>query len=309
MHIFQDCTIKLSPNKIENIINLKGKDYQLKYINDTLATNKGGNSNIFLLYDPHDDTDDFIIKLCKANLSNNNMSMRVQRFRREIAALKRANNAKLNNVIKIYFYGKKILKDSRSGREYKFYYHVTERAEYDLRDFIIEGNVKENISEKIKLCKELMESLKQLHSIGIYHRDIKPENILVFKDGSWKMCDLGLIEFRDNDYTIDRQNELIGPKGWLSPEATNKYYTYGKETEYSYDCKIDGKSDIYQLGNLFWFVFQTNIPLGKIARKDFKIKDDSIYSMLMWMLNHNKVKRPDISKLDKNLRIISRKYI
>ena len=43
----------------------------------------------------------------------------------------------------------------------------------------------------------------------------------------WKIGDLGLVTRRDLDY--DRQNEFIGPKGWLSPEAMNKYLAEGRD--------------------------------------------------------------------------------
>lgn len=63
--------------------------------------------------------------------------------------------------------------------------------------------------------------IKNLDSLGFYHRDIKPDNILIFNDNQWRISDLGLVAKRDED--IDRPNEFIGPKGWISPEAMNKY--------------------------------------------------------------------------------------
>lgn len=35
------------------------------------------------------------------------------------------------------------------------------------------------------ICKQLAETLKQLHSLGIIHRDLKPENVLV--DENWRV--------------------------------------------------------------------------------------------------------------------------
>ncbi|MEO8666373.1 MAG: protein kinase family protein [Ignavibacteria bacterium] len=311
MKIYPDCTIIISPNRTENFISLDSKDYQLKYLNDNIETNKGGNSNLFLLMDLQEENE-FVIKLCKVNLlktSNNNN--RLLRFKREIDALKKAKDNKLNKVIDILSEGEVHCKSTHNGENFKFLYFITEKGVCDLSDYILDGNLIDNTSSKVQICKELIDSLEQLHSLGIYHRDIKPDNILFFSDGSWKICDLGLITYRGEDLSmIDKSYNMIGPKGWLSPESTNRYYTFGKSTEFTFDSNIDELSDIFQLGKVFWFIFQTNIPIGRIRRKDFRIEDDGIYGILIWMLSHNKSKRPNIKLLSAEFqRIISKKYV
>ena len=94
----------------------------------------------------------------------------------------------------------------------------------------------------------------------------------------------------------------------MSPEATNKFMTYNKEIDFEYDCKMDFRSDIFQLGKLFWFIFQYNIPIGRVKRGDFKIKDDQIYSIIAWMLNHDKKRRPHLSDLINSFSPIFLKY-
>ena len=129
-----------------------------------------------------------------------------------------------------------------------------------------------------------------MKKIGFYHRDLKPDNIFIV-DKTWKIGDLGLIASRDQDYNIDLPNELIGPKGWFCPEAMNKYLTENIEFPISFDCNIDHQSDIFQLGKIFWYIFQGNAPIGSIKRNDFKIKDERIYEIIRRMINHSKAKR------------------
>jgi serine/threonine protein kinase len=71
--------------------------------------------------------------------------------------------------------------------------------------------------------------------LGYYHRDLKPDNILI-SDNTWKIGDLGLVSRRNNEFNLDKVAALIGPRGWYSPEALNKYLTEDKNLEFSYDC-------------------------------------------------------------------------
>ena len=129
-----------------------------------------------------------------------------------------------------------------------------------------------------------------MESLGYYHRDIKPDNIFMIDD-QWKIGDLGLISERYKESEIDKDAELIGPRGWLTPESMNKYLCEGKSFKYSHDCIIDHQSDIFQLGKIFWYIFQHNAPIGTVKSKDFNIKSEGIFPILKTMLNHSKKRR------------------
>src|SRR5690606_23742422 len=101
---------------------------------------------------------------------------------------------------------------------------------------------KNDISEqqRLLLCVQILNGIKELHSKDIYHRDIKPDNIL-FVNKTWKIGDLGLVNYRNSDFEIKELGERIGPIGWLSPEAANKYLNEGKgkHNKHRFDCNID----------------------------------------------------------------------
>ena len=297
----QNNKLELDKRKLRNVYNLAdGNDYLFLSLHPDLRTPRGGNSYLFTLRNPsQEDEEDKVIKICKSwsNSTNEFHQKRISRFSREILALKTINNQK--NIITFYFNGN-IQLDGKV-----FDYFVMEKASYDLKDLILETNP--DFQNKVLICHQILTAFKELFEQGIYHRDIKPDNFL-YVNNELKVGDLGLIQFRDQDENLDEINELIGPRGWLSPEAMNKFLTYRRELKYTYDCTLDFKSDIFQLGKLFWFIFQYNVPIGRICRQDCKVKDDSIYNILAWMLNHNKQKRPSLTQLEEIFYPIFQKY-
>ncbi|WP_290664089.1 protein kinase [Ignavibacterium sp.] len=299
--IFEKSNIKLSKNRRNNIITINDNQFELTRLYPDYQESKGAHSNLFTIRDVNDVVEERVIKFCKSPLewrqTNEFHDRRLKRFEREIEALKKCDGS--TNVVKYFEKGKQQISDMN------FLYYVMEKADSDLKNFIMDNSL--DIQYKVQLCQKLLNGLYELHKKGIYHRDIKPDNIL-FVNEEWKIGDLGLVQFRDDDVSIDLENEFIGPRGWVSPEAMNKFLTYKKDIEFSFDCDIDDKSDIYQLGNLFWFIFQCNTPLGKIRRNDFKIRDEQIYAHLIWMINHDKNRRPQLVDLIQSFSTIFLKY-
>jgi serine/threonine protein kinase len=285
--------IFLSKNKLKNTLRYKNVDYFIRPLSEDFPKSKGGNSNVFVLLDPQEQ-EEYVIKLSKYNLNNKKLLSknwdRVERFDREIKALQIAKENNFEFVVKILFDG------IYEVNTQSFRYFIMEKGTNDLTDYL--KGTELTIQQRFLICTQILSGIKELHSKGIYHRDIKPDNILLV-DGTWKISDLGLIDSRDSDMKAQEVGMKIGPANWMSPEAFNKMYNEGKGCSniFDFDCNIDEKSDIYQLGKLFWFIFQGNIPDGQLIRDDFKIKDDLIYKVLIQMLNHSK-NRPSMDEIE-----------
>lgn len=85
---------------------------------------------------------------------------------------------------------------------------------------------------------QVLSALHLLHSKGILHRDIKLENVLIAKDGTVKLADLGLVKDATRE-TLTRTGILLGTVRYMPPE-------YIKNSRY------DARSDIYCVGMMMF---------------------------------------------------------
>lgn len=169
-----------------------------------------------------------------------------------------------------------------------------EIGDMDLQCFL-QNNPDRTMQQRLSMCLEMIECISSLHKIGIYHRDIKPKNFLIC-NRKWKIADLGLIASRDQDahINIDFDNELIGPRAFLSPEAINKWLDcYGSKN-------IDNKSDLFQLVKVIAFIISRRMYTGTFTAMDFNSIDDlkhseKLYTMVFNALQWDKSKRLEIS--------------
>jgi hypothetical protein len=126
-----------------------------------------------------------------------------------------------------------------------------------------------------------------------------------------KVSDLGLMRFRTDDleFIKGEKGDRIGAFGWESPETMNKYLTETKD-RLNFNCEIDDQSDIFQLGKLFWFVFQGNLPIGQIVHSDFLVNDNHLFEIIFWMLQHgSRGRRPSsISEVEEHLSLVAKRY-
>ena len=315
---FYDISYSINEKKIilgaNSFIKIDGNEYH-----KIQTAGKGGNATVLLLTPTSSDTASPIaLKLSsfflperrrrpRISKKTNTPLQRLERFQREIEALYKVKKEQGNtNIIEIFDHGEVEvpLIDSEKTKVFPFY--TMEQADKSLKDSLQkEGPFL--LQQKILLCQSLYNNLKALHDIGIYHRDIKSDNILYCND-TWKLGDLGLIDYRDEDDVIDGKYEKIGPLARLSPEATNKYLGIRQLEEYSFDHVIDSCSDIFQLGLLFWYICQGEVPVGNLDSTDFYYYEDypELYDdILLPMLQYAKDRRPSHCDLDDRLSSIA----
>lgn len=97
---------------------------------------------------------------------------------------------------------------------------------YVFMEFCPNGDLFQYIIDKRRLSEEeakpifrqILETLKYIHEMGISHRDLKPENILIDQFGKIKISDFGLSKFFDHNNLVDTP---CGSPCYASPECVS----------------------------------------------------------------------------------------
>lgn len=285
--VYKNNTIRISDNAINNVLMYQNKYYIIDFLREKGEYVQGGNGAIFKIVD--EEEKEYVIKLSKYPekfRKNPKFRKRLLRFEREIEALYKARENNIQNIVRIEFHD--ILKIGNCD----FQYYAMEKCDCTLAEYLRNPANELSISQRTSLCRKILLGIIGLSEFNIYHRDIKQDNIF-FLDNEPYIGDLGLVDYKASEVIIDEKGELIGPTGWFSPEAINKYLVENTANVNQFDCTIDEKSEIFQLGKLFWFIYQGNIPVGQIKFTDFLPQDKMIFSLLFSMLRYSKIDRPD----------------
>jgi serine/threonine protein kinase len=287
MHLRGDY-INLDRHPEDNLLEHEGKYYQIDWLNERGKYYAGGNGTVFKLTDEQEGLE-YAIKILKYpnHLSQTpRLKKRIARFGREIEALLKAKSNQLSNIVEIEFYGNIEIGGNLYG------YYVMQKCDRNLKEYL--RDVSLSFGQKTLLCQKILLGIMGLHEYKIYHRDIKHENIF-FIGNEPLIGDLGLVDYQDSDIDINEEGDLIGPTGWFSPEALNKSLCEGENNTnpHGHDCVIDAKSEVFQMGKLFWYIYQGNIPVGQIEGVNFVHNNDLIFGLLFSMLQYAKPRRCD----------------
>ena len=131
-------------------------------------------------------------------------------------------------------------------------------------------------------------------------------NILFFNN-TWKLADLGLARFRNEDVEIDSPTEIVGPIGWLSPEAVNRAFANRGDQAFAADIDISDASDVFQLGKLFWYILYGSLPTGQLDAMDCATQG-MFASVFSPMLQYSKQRRASITRVEAAFKPILSSY-
>jgi hypothetical protein len=110
-----------------------------------------------------------------------------------------------------------------------------------------------------RVILQTAQALEAAHRLGIVHRDVKPANILITRDGSAKLADLGLavvIGGRLGSDACVPLDTLAGTVAYMPPEQALK------------SGGVDQRSDIYALGATFYHAVTGQMPFTGRTRNE-----------------------------------------
>jgi serine/threonine-protein kinase len=112
------------------------------------------------------------------------------------------------------------------------------------------------VADALLVVESVVEALDYAwQTAGLIHCDLKPENLMVEKDGTIKVADLGLSRTRDSE-SSESSDEVVGTPGYISPEQV--------EGERDLDCR----TDIYALGCILYHMITGCRPFMELSDED-----------------------------------------
>jgi serine/threonine protein kinase len=133
-----------------------------------------------------------------------------------------------------------------SGQEGDLHFLVMEYVDGTSLQQIVKGHGPLDLRRAAHYVCQAALGLQHLHETGLIHRDIKPSNLLLDRQGTIKILDLGLSRFfHDQRDGLTKQfddKSILGTADYLSPEQARNSH------------EVDIRTDIYGLGATFYFL-------------------------------------------------------
>jgi serine/threonine protein kinase len=142
-----------------------------------------------------------------------------------------------------------IVRGFEAGQEKNQHFFVMEYVEGQSLQELVSKNGQMPIQEAASYVCQAALGLQHAFEAGVVHRDIKPGNLLVDRDQTVKILDMGLSRFyNDEDSILTR--DVLGTLDYLAPEQARDSH------------QVDTRADIYSLGGTFYFLLTGQSPLG-----------------------------------------------
>src|SRR5438034_918662 len=170
----------------------------------------------------------------------------VARFNREAANASRISHP---SVCAIYDFG-----ETPEG----LIYLAMEFVEGQPLKHVLEREGALPVARAVTIFAQVADALQAAHDLGIVHRDLKPDNVMIARarDGTdvVKVVDFGIAKLVGSDASqeVTKTGLVIGTPEFMSPEQLS-------------GDKLDGRSDIYSLGLVFFKMLTGRLPFAALS--------------------------------------------
>lgn len=183
------------------------------------------------------------IKLISSEMERDQTA--IARFEREVKAAAMLSHP---NTIEIYDYG--VADDGT------LYYVMEFLSGLSIASFVRQNGLVPH-GRAVFLIRQVCGSLTEAHRMGLVHRDIKPGNIFIATLGGQgdvaKVLDFGLVKQEQpaDGRQLTGEFSVSGTPAYMSPEQARG------------DRHLDGRSDIYALGAVLYFMLTGKPPFER----------------------------------------------
>jgi eukaryotic-like serine/threonine-protein kinase len=204
-----------------------GARIQIPGINVLRLIGEGGMSRVYLASRVGDD-EPLVVKILRPEITSDKKAL--ERFIEEYNLVERI---RCRHVARIHGHG------------------ISGDLAYLVMEFFDGGDLNMRLAGKtmepeecLKIFRELMFALGDIHEQGVLHRDLKPQNLMFRSDGSLAVLDFGIAKHVD---AIDRtgHGEILGTPRYMSPEQVR-------------GVTLDLRTDIYSAGVLLFQMLTGN---------------------------------------------------
>ncbi|MEO5817825.1 MAG: serine/threonine-protein kinase, partial [Gemmatimonadaceae bacterium] len=111
-------------------------------------------------------------------------------------------------------------------------------------------------ADAVRILREVAWALAYAHARGVVHRDVKPANVLLERGtGRALVTDFGIARTAESvsgEQALTQAGAVLGTLQYMSPEQVA-------------GAPLDGRSDLYSLGVVAFFMLSGRLPFGDLA--------------------------------------------
>ncbi len=114
---------------------------------------------------------------------------------------------------------------------------------------LIDSKLEIPMAGRVRLVRDVCETLAYAHGLQVIHRDIKPANIFVQPDGQIKLLDFGIAQMASSDRAMTRAGSVIGSMEYVAPERIRGEV-------------LDGRADVFSAGVVLYQLLTGQVPFA-----------------------------------------------
>ncbi len=188
-----------------------------------------------------------------------------------------------------------------------------ENRQYLVMEYVPGASLKKRLGEErvleateaVRIAAGLADALRYTHERGAVHRDIKPANILFEPDGTPMLADFGIAKSSEFQTTHTQTGMSLLTVRYASPEQLKA-------------DPVDGKTDVYSLGLVFYEMLAGDIPhdAPRVVRSkaDIRLLQDQLpkayrryVNIVAECLRQDPKARPDAAALALQLKVLGQR--